>query len=240
MTKLLPSLLPALALLILGTPALAANDHHGDHADDHRFRHYEGAHFGDAQSAIKALHDNTQTIAETLRHQPVTESDLESIHEISYTLENAIDELIMLKAAPQPKLDNIDEAVQALHAHSENHEEAETRAWLDKLSAAIHALDKDHAPHAHAAPDKTVFEITIKDHKFSPEEIYAPAGKKLKLLVHNQDPTPEEFESDDFRREKIIAGNGKATIFVGPLKPGKYHYYGEFNLKTANGYLFVE
>lgn len=85
-----------------------------------------------------------------------------------------------------------------------------------------------------------VYEIEIKDHKFTPERITAKAGEKFKLLIHNRDATPEEFESDDFRREKIIPGNSSATIFVAPLEPGEYHFFGEFNLDTANGYLTIE
>jgi hypothetical protein len=91
---------------------------------------------------------------------------------------------------------------------------------------------------AHA--ETPVFEIVIKDHKIEPTELAVPAGVKIKLRVHNQDPTPEEFESHDFNREKIINGNSKATIFVGPLKPGKYHYFGEFNADTANAYIIAE
>lgn len=84
------------------------------------------------------------------------------------------------------------------------------------------------------------YEIIIKDHKFEPAELTVPSGQKIKLRVHNQDPTPEEFESHDFSREKIINGNSKAIIFVGPLEPGKYHYFGEFNMDTANGYIIAE
>ncbi len=91
---------------------------------------------------------------------------------------------------------------------------------------------------AQAEPD--IYELTIKDHKFTPDEIRIPAGEKIKLVVHNQDATPEEFESDDFRREKIIPGNSSATIFVGPLKAGEYKFFGEFNLATANGVLIAE
>lgn len=91
-----------------------------------------------------------------------------------------------------------------------------------------------------ALADKPTYEIIIKDHRFSPEEITVPAGQKIKLKVHNQDPTPEEFESHDMSREKIISGNSKATIFVGPLEPGRYHFFGEFNLDTANGYIIAE
>jgi hypothetical protein len=82
--------------------------------------------------------------------------------------------------------------------------------------------------------------ITIKDHKFNPTNLEVPANKKIKLVVDNQDPTPEEFESHDFKREKIIKGNSKATILVGPLKPGVYKFFGEFNEKTAQGTLTVK
>ena len=85
-----------------------------------------------------------------------------------------------------------------------------------------------------------VFEILIKDHKFEPMEITIPAATKVKLLVKNLDPTPEEFESFDFSREKIIAGGSQAVIFVGPLEPGRYNFFGEFNMETAQGYLVVK
>ena len=60
----------------------------------------------------------------------------------------------------------------------------------------------------------------IRDHRFDPAEVRVPAGKKVKLVVHNQDPIPEEFESHELNREKLIAPGTKASIFIGPLKPG--------------------
>jgi hypothetical protein len=82
--------------------------------------------------------------------------------------------------------------------------------------------------------------LTIKDHRFTPSEVKVPSGKKIKLVVSNQDSTPEEFESHELNREKVIAGNGRAVIFVGPLKPGKYPFFGEFNESTARGVLVAE
>ncbi|WP_324780818.1 cupredoxin domain-containing protein [Thiobacillus sedimenti] len=82
--------------------------------------------------------------------------------------------------------------------------------------------------------------LTIRNHQFSPAELKVPAGKKIKLIVQNQDPTPEEFESHELNREKVIAGNGKATIYIGPLQPGKYPFFGEFNEKTARGVVIAE
>lgn len=84
------------------------------------------------------------------------------------------------------------------------------------------------------------FELVIKDHKFQPAELTVPADTKIKLVVKNQDPTPEEFESHELKREKVIAGNSQAIITVGPLKPGTYPFFGEFNEKTAQGKLIVK
>lgn len=86
-----------------------------------------------------------------------------------------------------------------------------------------------------AADDVPTFEIVIKDHKFQPPVLEIPANKKVKLIVKNQDPTPEEFESYELNREKVIAGNSHAIVFVGPLEPGTYPYFGEFNMATAQG-----
>ncbi len=87
---------------------------------------------------------------------------------------------------------------------------------------------------------ETSFELAIKDHMFSPAEIKIPANKRVKLLVHNQDTTPEEFEGEDFTLEKVIPGNSKASIMVGPFEPGRYEFVGEFHEKTAKGALIVE
>lgn len=82
--------------------------------------------------------------------------------------------------------------------------------------------------------------IVIKNHRFDPAEITVAAGKKLKLVIDNRDPTPEEFESHDLRREKVVAGNSKATVWVGPLKPGTYSFFGEYHEATAKGTLVVK
>ena len=84
------------------------------------------------------------------------------------------------------------------------------------------------------------YSLTIKEHRFSPAELTVPSGKKIKLVVSNLDSTPEEFESHQLNREKVIAGNAKASIYVGPLSPGKYPFFGEFNENTARGVIVAE
>ena len=82
--------------------------------------------------------------------------------------------------------------------------------------------------------------IVFKEHRMNPSELQIPAGQKVKLVVDNQDSTPEEFESHSLNREKIIPGNSKATIFIGPLKPGTYDFFGEFHQETAQGKIIVK
>ena len=59
-------------------------------------------------------------------------------------------------------------------------------------------------------------------------------------MIDNQDATPEEFESHALNREKVIAPKSKGSVFIGPLKPGKYPFVGEFNEKTAQGVIIAE
>ncbi len=82
--------------------------------------------------------------------------------------------------------------------------------------------------------------LVIKDHRFEPTEIKVPAGKRVKLVIHNQDATPEEFESHSLNREKVVPAGAKATLFIGPLKAGRYPFYGEYNEKTAQGVVIAE
>lgn len=82
--------------------------------------------------------------------------------------------------------------------------------------------------------------INIYNHRFEPSELKVPSGIKIKLIIVNRDSTAEEFESFELNREKIIAGNSKANIFIGPLKTGIYPFFGEFNMSTAQGRIIAE
>jgi len=92
-------------------------------------------------------------------------------------------------------------------------------------------------PSAWAGDD---YVLTIKDHKFDPTDIAIPADTKIKLLVKNADSTAEEFESADLNREKVVAGGGQITVFLGPLPKGKYEFFGDFHQDTARGHIVVQ
>ncbi len=90
---------------------------------------------------------------------------------------------------------------------------------------------------ARAAEEYT---LTLKDHKFTPEELTVPADKKVTLIVKNEDKNAAEFESHDLKREKVIAPGTTAKINVGPLKAGSYKFFDEFHEDSAKGTLIVK
>ena len=90
------------------------------------------------------------------------------------------------------------------------------------------------------AAEKPEYTIVLNEHKFIPEVVEIPADTKVKLIVKNEDATPAEFESDDFKREKIIQGNSQGIILVGPLAAGEYTFFDEFNEESAQGKLIVK
>lgn len=95
-----------------------------------------------------------------------------------------------------------------------------------------HAADADHKPDD--------YRLVINDHRFQPAELTVPSGTKIKLTVENQDATPEEFDSFSLNREKVIAGHSTATIYIGPLAPGRYTFTGEFHSDTAQGVIIAQ
>jgi hypothetical protein len=82
--------------------------------------------------------------------------------------------------------------------------------------------------------------LTLRNHRFEPAVITVPAGVKVKLTVDNQDSSAEEFDSYVLNREKVIPGNSKGVIFIGPLNKGRYPFIGEFHDATAQGAVIAE
>lgn len=90
-----------------------------------------------------------------------------------------------------------------------------------------------------AAPALAADPVTLilKNNRFTPSDVTAPAGERLRIEVKNQDGTPAEFESNDLRIEKFIAPGGQIAVMVGPLKPGTYKFFDEYHPDTAVGTL---
>ena len=84
------------------------------------------------------------------------------------------------------------------------------------------------------------YTLTIKDHRFTPQEIKVPANTRVTITIVNSDSTAEEFESHVLKVEKVIPGNSKGAVRIGPLKPGRYPFVGEFHESTAKGAVIAE
>jgi len=89
------------------------------------------------------------------------------------------------------------------------------------ILAALPALAQDARPM-----------LTIRDHQFVPAELTIPANTKVELIVRNEQTTPAEFESSSLHREKIVPAGGQVSVFVGPLSPGRYDIFDDFNRST--------
>ncbi|TAL99444.1 MAG: cupredoxin domain-containing protein [Rhodanobacter sp.] len=95
-------------------------------------------------------------------------------------------------------------------------------------------------PTSALAADAPTYTLVLKNHRYQPSTLHIPAHSRIKLELINQDPSPEEFESNDFPAEKIVMPNSRMSLFIGPLKPGRYNFYGDFHQPTAQGTLVVE
>ncbi|WP_245254194.1 cupredoxin domain-containing protein [Paraburkholderia sp. LEh10] len=100
------------------------------------------------------------------------------------------------------------------------------------VSMALHA--------ANVLATEESYSLTLKDHKFSPDGLTIPAGKKVKVTVNNLDSTPAEFESDDFKAEKVIPAGKQVDIFIGPLKAGTYEFHDEYHEAESKSRLTVK
>lgn len=91
------------------------------------------------------------------------------------------------------------------------------------------------APATALRADPVAFTLTMSNHRFTPNTLTVPAGQRVRITLINQDAATEEFDSHDLRVEKLVTPRGRATFFIGPLRPGSYAFMGEFHRATAQG-----
>lgn len=88
--------------------------------------------------------------------------------------------------------------------------------------------------------DTPVIDIVLKDHTFHPNLVSVPPNIKVKLRITNKDSVTEEFDSFSLNREKVIFAKQSVIIFIGPLEPGRYEFFGEFHPNSARGVVEVK
>lgn len=85
------------------------------------------------------------------------------------------------------------------------------------------------------ADDLPTFNLLIKAGHFVPETLEVPAGTKFRLLIKNEGPGAEEFESIELKKEKVLGPGASSFLIFQPLKPGSYKFFGDFHPETAQG-----
>ena len=85
------------------------------------------------------------------------------------------------------------------------------------------------------AEDLPTFTLIMRAGRFVPETIEVPANTKFRLMLKNEGPGAEEFESIELRKEKVLAPGASSFLIFQPLKPGSYKFFGEFHPETAQG-----
>jgi hypothetical protein len=91
---------------------------------------------------------------------------------------------------------------------------------------------------AHAQQSASVA-ISVKDHRFQPAQVSAPANRPLSIKITNLDAAPMEFESVSLRVEKVIAPGTEGVVNVRALAPGRYEFFDDFHPETR-GVLTVQ
>lgn len=85
-----------------------------------------------------------------------------------------------------------------------------------------------------ASAQDPVFTVTYKDRQWEPATLEVPANQKIELKIVNTGTAAIEFESHDMRREKVVPAGQTVSVFIGPLRPGSYDFFNDFN-KAARG-----
>jgi high-affinity iron transporter len=90
-----------------------------------------------------------------------------------------------------------------------------------------------------ARADEAV-QLAFTNHRFVPDHLVVPANAKFRVMVKNNDDTADEFESVDLNREKLVPPGQTITVFLGPLPPGQYKFFGDFHQDTAQGVMVAK
>lgn len=84
------------------------------------------------------------------------------------------------------------------------------------------------------------YQLTLKNHRFTPAQIHVKAGIPNVIVMTNNDDTAEEFDSTSLKVEKVVPGHSSGSIRLRPLSPGRYPFMGEYHAQTAQGVVIAE
>jgi hypothetical protein len=108
-----------------------------------------------------------------------------------------------------------------------------TMIGLALMAASVALADRP------AIAQEAKLEMSLKDHKFDPAEIKAPANKPIVIKVKNLMTENMEFESETLAIETVVKANSEGLVKIKPQKPGRYTFFDDFHQETT-GTLVIE
>jgi hypothetical protein len=82
--------------------------------------------------------------------------------------------------------------------------------------------------------------VTLQNHRFTPNVIHVKANQSFAIHLFNKDATADEFDSSALKVEKVVSGNSDGMVRIRPLAPGKYPFMGEYHSATAQGVVIAQ
>ena len=89
------------------------------------------------------------------------------------------------------------------------------------------------------AADEPTFSIEFKDGTVIPTRIEVPAKTRFKLELKNSGKTAAEFESNEMKKEKVLAPGTTSSLIIRTLDPGEYKFFDDFH-QQAKGVLVAK
>lgn len=113
---------------------------------------------------------------------------------------------------------------------------ARSLAMMAATATAVLAMGSTTLAHADELP---TFKLEMNNGKLNPARIEVPAGKRVKIEVHNTGTSAIEFESVQLRKEKVLAPGAQSFIVIAPLQPGEYKFFDDFH-QQAQGVIVAK
>ena len=113
-----------------------------------------------------------------------------------------------------------------------------TNLFSNALLAVLSAMLLNSLPAQ--AQDMPTVNLVIRNGHFVPATLEVPANTKFRLVIKNEGPGAEEFESVELRKEKVLAPGVTSFLIFQPLKPGTYKFFGDFHPETAQGQMVAK
>ncbi len=117
-------------------------------ASESKIDHYAAGDIASVGDAVQSLKTSGDKIAAILKKESLTVQEIETVHEISYTIEAAVEKLRGSGKFDSKRLETLSSTVEEIHLASEQHLEDIVRKYFKDYAADVAAvLETEKATH---------------------------------------------------------------------------------------------